>query len=101
MIVTIKTKILSGERVMKIENNYYIVIKEENNKTMYLTTEDTLTDNIRDVAKAVNRTTAYYLIDAYKDTKYWSREITKEECEDNEYTLGLKVVPLKITYEYE
>ena len=83
---------------MKIENDYYIVVKEENNKTMYLTTNDTFTEDIYESAKAINKVTALALIDAYKETKYFNKEISKEDYENSDYNLGLKIIPLRITY---
>ena len=40
---------------MKIENDLYIVAKKENDKTVYLTTDDTFTEDIREAAKAANK----------------------------------------------
>lgn len=85
---------------MKIENDVYIVVKKENDKTMYLTTDDTFTEDIRAAAKAVNKVTAKCLIDAYKETKWWNKEISTEEYKDKNYNFGMNILPLKITYEW-
>lgn len=82
------------------ENNYYIVTKEEDDKKVYLTTNDTFTEDIREAAKAVNRITAKCLIDAYKETKLWNKEISTEEYKDDDFNFGLEITPLKVTYEW-
>lgn len=84
---------------MRIINNihiYYIVAKEENDKIMYLTTDDTFTDDIYGAAKAANRITAKCLIDAYKESKWWSKEISTEEYEDKDFNFGLKIIPIQV-----
>lgn len=85
---------------MKIENDLYIVVKKENDKTVYLTTDDTFTEDIREAAKAANKVTAECLIDAYKETKWWSKEISIEEYKDKNCNFGMNIMPLKLTYEW-
>ena len=85
---------------MKIMNNshiYYIVAKEENGKIMYLTPDDTFTDDIYGAAKAAHRIVAKDLIDAYKESKWWSKEISTEEYKDKDFNFGLKIIPIQAT----
>lgn len=85
---------------MKIEKSCYIVVKEEDDKIMYLTETDTFIDDIGGAVKSANRITANFLIGAYKESKWWNDEITDEEYRDENCTFEMKVVPLKITYEW-
>lgn len=97
---------------MKIEKDLYIVVKEENDKTVYLTMDYTsdedihvatgyaFTENIHTATKAINKTTAECLIDAYKEAKWWNKEISTEEYKDKNCNFGMKIMPLKITYEW-
>ena len=84
-----------------LKNEYYIVAKEDDNETKYLTFDEEFTDDINKAAFCVDETTAFFLIDGYKETIYWNNEITKEEWDDHSYDFGLKIVPVKKVVSYE
>lgn len=77
---------------MKIENTSYVLMKigniEINEETMYLDTDDNFTNDIQKAAKAANRRTALELKHYYETSK------------NHSYESDLKVVPLKVTYEW-
>jgi hypothetical protein len=87
---------------MKVEHNCYIVVTEEDNKTLYLTRDDILTEEIYHAVKAVNKIAAKDLINSYIETQQW--RYLREEINNEEYmrscNFDFKVVPLKITYEW-
>ena len=77
---------------MKIENTSYVLMKigniEIDEETTYLTSDDKFTNDIREALKATNRRTALELKHDY------------EVCNNHSYESDLKVVPLKVTYEW-
>ena len=77
---------------MKIENTSYVLMKigniEFNKETAYLDCDDNFTNDIQNAVKAANRRTALELKHCY--------EIEKN-CN---YESDLKIVPLKVTYEW-
>ena len=80
---------------MKIENECYILIKKDNEKSVYLTPEYDFSNDICSALKAANKTTALLIIE---DFKY-------EMCKKFNYTYGsyksgLEIIPLKRTYEW-
>lgn len=84
-----------------LDNKYYIVVKEDDDEIKYLTFYEEFTNDINKAAFCVNETTAFFLIDGYKETKYWNHEITKEEWDDHNCDFGLKIVPIKKVVSYE
>ena len=77
------------------------IISFEYDETKYLTFYEEFTNDINKAAFCVNETTAFFLIDGYKETKYWNHEITKEEWDDHNCDFGLKIVPIKKVVSYE
>lgn len=77
---------------MKIENTNYVLMKigniEIGEETVYLDSDDNFTNDIQKAVKAVNRRTALELKHCY--------EIEK----NRNYESDLKIVPLKVTYEW-
>ena len=77
---------------MKIENASYVLMKigniEIGEETVYLDSDDNFTNDIQKAVKAANRRTALELKHCY--------EIEK----NRNYESDLKIVPLKVTYEW-
>lgn len=77
---------------MKITDRCYVLMKignvEIGEETSYLDVDDNFTNDIRKAAKAVNRVTAL-------DMKY-----EYETNKNNNYESDLKIVPLKVVYEW-
>lgn len=77
---------------MKIIDTHYVIMKigniEIDEKTVYLTSDYEFTNDVRKALKAVNRTTAL-------DVKHYY-----EEAKNRSYESDLKIVPLKVTYEW-
>ena len=77
---------------MKIENTRYVLMKigniEIDEETVYLDSDNNFTNDIQKAAKAVNRRTALELKHCYETEK------------NRNYESDLKVVPLKVTYEW-
>ena len=77
---------------MTIENTCYVLMKigniEINDETVFLGDDDTFTNDIKAAVKAANRITALTIKNGY--------EINKNHC----YESDLKIVPLKVTYEW-
>lgn len=77
---------------MKIENTNYVLMKigniEIDEETAYLDSDDNFTNDIQKAVKAANRRTALDLKHCYEVEK------------NHSYESDLKIVPLKITYEW-
>jgi hypothetical protein len=77
---------------MKIENVQYVIMKigniEFNGETAYLAPDYNFTNDIKQATKAANRRTALELKHSYEVEK------------NHNYESDLKIVPLKITYEW-
>ncbi|MEE1303391.1 MAG: hypothetical protein UHD64_11455 [Bacteroidales bacterium] len=71
---------------MKIENEVYVLAKEFDNETVYLTEEYGFDNDIRCALRAGNKITASYIIEKVEN--------------DVKMPLDLKAMPLKITYEW-
>jgi len=82
-------------------DKYYVVVNEENGEEKYLTFHTEFTNDINKAAICVNETTAFFLIDDYKEQKYFNHEISKEEWDDSSCNFGLKIVPVKRIVSYE
>lgn len=78
--------------MMKIENTYYVLMKlgniEIDKETAYLDSDYGFTNNIQEALKAGNRRTALEVKHNY------------EVDNNHSYESDLKIVPLKITYEW-
>lgn len=78
--------------MMKIENTYYVLMKlgniEINKETAYLNSDYGFTNKIQEALKAGNRRTVLDVKHAY------------EVDNNHSYESDLKIVPLKITYEW-
>lgn len=81
--------------------NYYIAVNEDCDETRYLTFYAELTNDISKAAICANETTAFFLIDSYKEEKYWNHEISKEEWDDHNCNFGFKIAPIKRVVSYE
>lgn len=77
---------------MKIEKVNYVIMKigdiELNRETAYLAPDYDFTNDIQNATKAANRRTALELKHSYEVEK------------NNSYESDLKIVPLRITYEW-
>lgn len=77
---------------MKIENTSYVLMRigniEIDEGTVYLDSDDNFTDDIQKAVKAKNRRTALELKHYYEVEK------------NHNYESDLKIVPLKVTYEW-
>ena len=81
--------------------NYYIAVNEDGDKAKYLTFYAEPTNDIGKAAICANETTAFFLIDSYKEEKYWNHEISKEEWDDHNCNFGFKIAPIKRVVSYE
>lgn len=75
---------------MKIENEVYVLTKEVNGESVYLTDGRfgyELDNDIRCALKAVNKITASYIREDFED--------------ETKMPSNLRVMPLKVTYEWE
>ena len=84
-----------------LNNNYYMVANEDGDETKYLTFYAEPTNDICEAAVCVNQTTAFFLIDDYKETKYCNHEIGQEELYDHDCDFGFKIVPVRRVISYE
>lgn len=77
---------------MKIENTNYVLMKigniEINEETVYLDSDNNFTNDIQKAVKGANRRAALELKHYYEVEK------------NHSYESDLKIVPLKITYEW-
>lgn len=77
---------------MKIENKYYVLMKvgniEIDEETAYLDSDYSFTNDIQTALRAANRRTALEVKHNYEVDK------------NHSYESDLKIVPLKITYEW-
>lgn len=77
---------------MKIVDTYYVLIKlgniEANNETVFLSADHKFTSDIREALKCSNRRTAL-------DVKHYY-EVAENNCSE----CDLKIIPLKISYEW-
>lgn len=81
--------------------NYFIAVNEDDDEIKYLTFHAELTNDISKAAICVNEITAFFLIDSYKEEKYWNHEISKEEWDNNNCNFGFKIAPVKRVVSYE
>lgn len=82
-------------------NHYYIVVNEDEDEVKYLNFYAEPTNDINKAAICISESTAFFLIDDYKEDKYWNNEISKEEWDDHSCNLGFKIVPVKRVVSYE
>ena len=82
-------------------NTYYVAVNEDGDEAKYLTFYTELTNDINKAAICINEATAFFLIDDYKEDKYWNNEISKEEWDDHSCNFGFKIAPVKRVISYE
>lgn len=84
-----------------LEDRFYVAVNEDDDEAKYLNFYAEPTNDINKAAICINESTAFFLIDDYKENKYWNNEISKEEWDDHNCNFGFKIATVKRVISYE